>query len=74
MLGRIVKGERPIEMRPASLHISLTEQGNTYEAMPDHERHGRSLLFGKRQELPRQLAQSIAVECQVIHNREPVED
>ena len=30
--------------------------------MPDHERDGRSLLLGERQELPRELAADVAIE------------
>ena len=55
MLGRIVKRDCAIEMRSALRDISRTAR-NADEAMPDHKRGGRPLLFGERQELRRKLA------------------
>ena len=56
MLGRIVKRDRPIEMRSALHEVSCVQQGRAHEAMPDHERNGSPLLLGERQELRRKLA------------------
>ena len=74
MLGGIVKRDRLIEMRPAFRDVPRTQQGNTHEAMPDHERDRRSLLLGKRQELRRKLAHHVAVERHVVRDPEAVED
>ena len=42
--------------------------------MPDHERDLRLLVFRDRQDLRRQLAQSVAVERHKVRYPEPVED
>ena len=42
--------------------------------MPDHERHGRPLLLGERQELRRKLAHHVAVERHIVRDPEAVED
>ena len=42
--------------------------------MPDHERDGRSLLLGERQELRRKLAHHVAVERHGVRDPEAVED
>ena len=42
--------------------------------MPDHEWRGGSLFLGERQELRRQLKQSITVERDVARNPKAVED
>ena len=62
MLGRIVKGERLIEVRSGFSNISRKRQCDPHEAMRDHERDGRPLLLGERQELRRKLAHQVAVE------------
>jgi hypothetical protein len=50
------------EVRSAVHEISCVQRRRTHEAMPNHERHGRPLLFGKRQKLRGKVAQCIAVE------------
>ena len=62
MLGGIVKRDRLIEVRPAFRESPVRSQGNTHEAMADHERDCCPLLLGERQELRRKLAHGIAVE------------
>ena len=42
--------------------------------MPYHERDGRALLLGKRQELRRKLAHHIAVERDIARDPETIED
>ena len=74
MLGRIVKRDRLIEMRSAFRDVSRKQQGNAHEAMPDHERDGRPLLLGERQELRRKLAHHVAVERHKVRDPEAVED
>ena len=74
MLGRIVKRDRLIEMRSAFRDVSRTQQGHAHEAMPDHERNGRPLLLGERQELRRKLAHHVAVERHKVRDPEAVED
>ena len=74
MLGRIVKRERLIEVRSSFRDVSRTQQGNTHEAMPDHERDRRPLLLGERQELRRKLAHSVAVERHIVRDPEAVEN
>ena len=59
MLGRIVKRERLIEMRSRFRRCPpVHSKEAAHEAMPDHERNGRLLLLGERQELRRKLAQT----------------
>ena len=42
--------------------------------MPDHERDGRPLLLRERQELRREIAHSVAIECHMVRGPEAVED
>jgi hypothetical protein len=42
--------------------------------MPNHERDCRPLLFRERQELGREIATSIAIECHIVRCPERVED
>src|SRR6516165_6951489 len=62
MRGRIVKCERAIEMCPPLRYIPGMLQGKTHDAMPDHERDGRPLFLGERQELRCKLAVHIATQ------------
>ena len=74
MLGRIVKRDRLIEMRPALRDVSRHQQGDTHQAMPDHERDCRPLLLGERQELRRKLAHLVAIERHIVRDPEAIED
>ena len=74
MLGRIVERERLIEMRSAVRDVSREQQGSPHEAMPNHERDGRPLLLGERQELRRKVARHVAVERHKVRDPEAVED
>jgi hypothetical protein len=51
MLDRVVKRDPKIEVCPAFRDVARAQQGSADEAMPDHERSGRPLFFGKRKEL-----------------------
>jgi hypothetical protein len=42
--------------------------------MPNHERDYRPLLLRERQELRREIANDIAIECQTVRGPEAVED
>ena len=42
--------------------------------MPDHQRDGRPLLLGERQELRRKLAHRVAIERDIVRDPEAVED
>ena len=42
--------------------------------MPDHDREFRPLFLGERQELSREIAHSVAVECHVVRDPKAVED
>ena len=42
--------------------------------MPNHERNGRPLLLGERQELRRKLAHHVAVERHIVRDPEAEED
>ena len=42
--------------------------------MPNHERDCRPLLLRERQELRREIAQSVAIECHLVRYPEGVED
>jgi hypothetical protein len=61
MFARIVKCDRPIEMRSPLRKVPSTDQGSAEEAMPNDKREGRSLLLGECQELRRKLMQSEAI-------------
>src|SRR5262249_4006531 len=61
MLGRIIKCDRAVEMRSPFCKGARMQHG-THHAMPDHERNRCRLLLRERQELARQLAQSVALE------------
>ncbi len=74
MLGRIVKRDRLIVVRPTLGDVSRTQQGKSHDTMPDHERDCGSLRFGERQELSRKLAQRVAVKCHVARDPEAKED
>ena len=74
MHGRILKRDRTIVVRPPFRNVSRLHQGSAHEAMPDHARGFRRLFLGESQELPRELAQSIAVERHIICGPEAVED
>jgi hypothetical protein len=74
MLGRIVKRDRPIEMRPALRDIPSRRQGHAHGVMPDHERDFRPLLLGEPQELRRKIAHHVAVERYKVRDPEAVED
>ena len=74
MLGRIVKRDRPIEMRSAFRDVSRKQQGNAHEAMPDHERDCRALFLGERQELRRKIAHHVAIERHEVRDPEAIED
>ena len=53
---------------------SRQHQGIGHEAMANHERHRCPLLLGERQELRGALTQNIAVEGDLVRDREAVED
>ena len=42
--------------------------------MSDHYRGGRCVFLGKRQELSRQTATDVAIECHKVHGPEAVKD
>ena len=71
MLGRIVKRDRSIEMRPPFRDVARVQQGNTHDAMPNHERDRRSLLLGKRQELRRKLAHTSPLNATKLATQKP---
>ena len=74
MLGGIVKRDPAIEICSPFRDVSRKEQRTSHEFMPDHERNGRALLLGKRKELRREVATSVAIECHKICSKETVED
>src|SRR3974377_1979147 len=74
MWGRIVKPDRLIVVRPTFLDVSCTHQGSAHQAVPNHERNRRSLLFGELQELRCEVAQSSAAECHIVPDPETVND
>ena len=74
MLGMIVERKRAIEMRSAVCDIPCLQQGKTHEAMPEHERYRRPLLFCERQELGRKLTHHVAVERYKVRGPEAVKD
>jgi hypothetical protein len=73
MLGRIIKRERPIEMRSRFDEVPRPQQGKTHKAMPYHKGNRGFLFLGERQEMGHEIATRIGVprEGRVI---EAVED
>jgi hypothetical protein len=61
MLDRIIERKRAIQMRSTFQEVSHEQQGRAHSAMPDHERHGRPLFLGERQEPRRDVPTDIAV-------------
>jgi hypothetical protein len=74
MLGRIVKREALIVVRSTFRDVSCPRQGNTHEAMPDHQRDYRPWLVGQRQELCCKVEHCIAVEPHIARDPEALED
>ena len=74
MLGGIVKRDSAIEVRSAFRDVPRIQQGHAHEAMPDHERSGRSLLLGERRNCAARLAHRVAVERHVVRDPEAVKD
>ena len=74
MLGGIVKRDRLIQVRPAFRDVPPYQQGSSHEAMPDHQRGFRPLLFREHQELRREIATDIAIEGHKVRYPEGVED
>src|SRR6516162_9815771 len=54
--------------------LSGEKHRSANEAMSDHERNGRPLLLGTRQELCRKIATNVTTECHKAPEPEPVED
>src|ERR1035437_1925252 len=74
MLGGSVKPDRLIVIPPAFRDVSRKQYRHSHEAMPNHERDWRPLLFGERQELRRKVAQRVAIECHKDRGTDAVED
>lgn len=74
MLCRIVERDSAIEMRSPLSDVSRIRQGNSHQAMPDHERDSCPFLLRQRQELHRKLAQSVAIKRRDVRDPDAVED
>ena len=74
MLDTVVKRDRLIQIPPSFRDVSRQQQGTAHDAMPNHERSGRTLFFGKRQDLSRQLARRVAVERHKVRGQQAIED
>jgi hypothetical protein len=72
MLYRIVERDRAIEMRSSFRRVSGAEQRHPSEAMPNHEGDRPPMLLCERQELRRESANGIAIECHVVRYPEGV--
>ena len=70
--GRIVKRERLIKVSQAFRDVPRRHY--PHHAMPNHQRDCRPLLLRERQELRREIAMDIAIECHKVHGKEGVED
>ena len=74
MLGNIVKRKRLIRICPTLHHVACAEQRDAHHTMPHDERECGRLLLRVRQELRRNVAQQIAVECEIADRAEAVEN
>jgi len=74
MLGRVVERDRLIQVSPAFWDAHPSALRHSHEAMPNHERDCRPLLLRERQELRREIATDIAIECHKVRCPEGVED
>src|SRR5262249_17685063 len=61
-------------MLPTFGYRSRAHQGGAHEAMPNHKRNCRSLLFGERHKLRREVTQSVAIERDIISDPKTVND
>src|SRR5262245_31961679 len=73
MLGGIIKRERLIIVGPASRDVSRVRQGDSHEAMPDHERDCCPLLLRERQKLRCKTAYHVAAERHVVCDPKGIE-
>ena len=60
-------------MRSPLREVSSEQEGSAHEAMPDHEWDCRPFFLGEGQELPRELAQHVAVERHIVCDPKAVE-
>src|SRR5262245_51373461 len=74
MLGRIIKRDRPVLVRTTFRNVSRKRQGSAHDAMPDHPRNGGSLFLSKCQEMGREIAHRVAIECPNVSEPKAKED
>jgi len=74
MLARIIERDRAVEMRSPVCDIAGMEEGQTHEAMPDHERRRRALFFRNGQKLHGELTHHVPVECDKVCDPQTVKN
>ena len=73
MGSRVVKGDRPVEMRSAGRNLAADQRGNTHDPVRDQARGDRVLLFRKREKLLGDVECPVAVERHVKPRPDPVQ-
>jgi len=74
MLGRIVKRDRLVEVRPAWPDFAAAQQGAADETMSDHDRNGVALLARQRKELRREIRGHLLIEGHVVYGPKAVQN
>ena len=74
MLGAVVERYPAIKMRATFRDVSYTRKGNAHDAVCYQQRRACPLFLGERQELRRQGAHGVTVECHVGCDPETVEN
>src|SRR5215469_17201186 len=74
MLGWIVERHRPVTMRPTLREVARIYEGPTHHTMGHDERYRRAVLLGHRQELRRQSADDVAIECGCVRGPHAVQN
>lgn len=74
MLGRIVKRDRLVEVRPAWPDFAAAQRGATDETMSDHDRNGLAQLARRREELRRKIRGRLLIERHVVYGPKAVQN
>jgi hypothetical protein len=71
MDGRVVKGDRPVEVRTACRNLAADQRRTTHDSVRDQARSDGVLLFGEREKLLGEPACHVAIERQVKRPPDP---
>ena len=74
MLNRFVKRDTLIEMLSSFSNFSSKQQGRAREAMSNHQWERGTLFLSKLQNLGRDFARSVGIECRRAFDKEAEEN